>query len=306
MFYTTIGLDRQAERRKDPGFLNEALNDQKVRLLPLWRSRGLIGPDDQTLASIGRDEIDDQATLVHLGRTSQGPIIAVDLSHRDLDPEAPGLATPGRFAELRPFAGQMDPLDAALVTYARALFSWHRTAQFCGTCGQPTTVVDSGHARLCSSKDCGVQHFTRINPAVIMAVTCGRHLVLARNRAWATGPRAKMRSVLAGFVEHGESLEDAVAREVKEEVGVKVNRVRYFASQPWPYTNSLMFGFRAEVDAANPPPLILEEEELLDAAWLTPEAIRAGLADDSLAIPPKDAIARLLIEDWLQELGESL
>jgi NAD+ diphosphatase len=174
---------------------------------------------------------------------------------------------------------------------------WHQRHHFCGVCGSPTRSEEAGHQRRCTNSACNAVHFPRTDPAVIMAVSDGARngkdrLLLGRQASWPPG----MRSVLAGFVEPGESLEEAVAREVKEEVGIEVEDVRYHSSQPWPFPGSIMLGFNAHALSTE---IRLSPEEIAEAAWYTREQLRASPEDESFRLPRRDSIARRLVEGWI-------
>ena len=181
-----------------------------------------------------------------------------------------------------------------MLAYANALVHWHRTHRYCGACGTPTTSVRGGHVRRCSDAACAREHFPRTDPAVITLVCDGDRCLLARRRDWAPGRR----STVAGFVEPGETLEHTVAREVFEEVGVRVGDVRYRGSQPWPFPQSLMLGFRATAASTE---IAVDGDEIAEADWYTPGRIEADAAAGTLILPPFDSISRRLVEDWLAE-----
>lgn len=220
---------------------------------------------------------------------------AVDLSPVDeptalLAPIAPG---PVIFADLREIGTFLPDAEAALIGYARALTFWHRRHRFCGACGTETVAEAGGHIRRCPNPSCGIEHYPRTDPAVIMLATCGDWCVLARQPRFPDG----MYSTLAGFVEPGESLEEAVAREVAEEVGLDVIDARYQHSQPWPFPASIMLGFRAEVA---PGDLIPDPVELEDARWFHRDELR-DRDRRPVYLPRRLSIARRLIEEWLAE-----
>jgi NAD+ diphosphatase len=168
---------------------------------------------------------------------------------------------------------------------------WHSRHGFCGVCGSPTLSASAGHVRKCTNPGCGSSHFPRTDPAVIMLAHDGERALLGRQKVWAKG----MYSTLAGFVEPGESLEEAVRREVMEETGVAVGEVVYHSSQPWPFPASLMIGFHAEARSGT---IDLVDGELEDAGWFTRAELRR-FADQGKSLPRQDSIARQLVEDWL-------
>ncbi|MEX2647535.1 MAG: NAD(+) diphosphatase, partial [Alphaproteobacteria bacterium] len=181
--------------------------------------------------------------------------------------------------------------DAAVLAHARALTTWHARHQYCGACGSPTVVREAGHVRVCANPACGAQHFPRTDPAVIMLVTYRDRCLLGRQKSWPD----PVYSTLAGFVEPGESLEEAVAREVMEEVGVPLSEVVYHSSQPWPFPLSIMLGFSAVAETDR---LVIDGSEIADAKWLTREDV---LNHEALGfrLPRRHSIARHLLEDWL-------
>jgi NAD+ diphosphatase len=210
--------------------------------------------------------------------------------------EPPDLSRWGRFTDLRQVGPILAREDAALLAYARGLMLWHRRHRFCGNCCAATRACEGGHQRRCMNEACGLTHFPRTDPAVIMLVTSGDKALLGRQKAWPAG----MHSTLAGFVEPGESLEEAVAREVMEEVGVAVEEVRYHSSQPWPFPASIMLGFTARATGES---LRIDSDEIERAAWFTREELRNSPEDERLKLPRRDSIAYRLIRDWIEEEG---
>jgi NAD+ diphosphatase len=204
-------------------------------------------------------------------------------------------AQPGlRPADLREAAALLNDRDAGLFTHAVALANWHATHTHCPRCGTPTVTVAAGHAQRCPAD--GSEHFPRVDPAVIMLVTDpDDRCLLARNRRW---PERRV-SILAGFVEPGESAEQAVAREVGEETGITVARVRYVGSQPWPMPQSLMLGFRAS--AAGDLEIQVDDEEIAEAHWFSRDELRTALASREILLPPPVSIAHRLIQSWYGE-----
>ncbi|PKU21815.1 NAD(+) diphosphatase [Telmatospirillum siberiense] len=296
--YSGGSLDRAGELRGDAGWLAERLKHPTTRLIPIWRTQNLICRE-QTTVRAARLSYADSAWLTEqgsaplfLGMDQGAAHFALDL-HRLADPaELPELDTLGEFAELREVGPLLPQSDGALLAYARGMVHWHRTHGFCGRCGAPTVSTHGGHTRRCTNADCDAEHYPRTDPAVIVLVSAGDHCILGRQARWRPG----MFSTLAGFVEPGESLEEAVAREVMEEVGVPVSRLRYHSSQPWPFPSSLMLGYTAETDAVIP--LRIDTTELETAEWFTRADLRR-LAESGRSLPNPDSIARRLVEDWL-------
>jgi NAD+ diphosphatase len=206
------------------------------------------------------------------------------------EPAAPQALPAGtEFRELRPLAPLLPADSASLLAYARALGLWRTRHRFCGACGAANLPARAGHVMRCSRESCGNETFPRLDPAIIVLVidASGERALLGRQATWPTGRY----STIAGFVEPGESLEDAVAREVLEETGVQVAEVAYDSSQPWPFPSSLMLGFRA---IARTDAITLRDGELEDARWFT----RADLEAGHPALPPAGAISARLIDGW--------
>ncbi|MDY0881689.1 NAD(+) diphosphatase [Dongia soli] len=299
-FYATGDFDRCATIRQDTTWLVERLQDPYSLLHLVWRGRNLVVNADVPRAHFlplrdHRDLIAAQTDIILLGRAGEATYFALDIS--GLDEES--VIAFGEFAELRSI-GQLTPQrDGALMAYARGLSHWHERHRFCGRCGSPTATEAAGHQRRCTNPACALQHFPRLDPAVIMRIThrhpqYGERILLARQANWSPG----MHSVLAGFVETGETLEAAVARETYEEVGLRVENIRYFGSQPWPFPSSLMLGFTAEASDSN---ICLDLVELESARWLTKDQLRRSPENDDFRLPRADSISRRLIEDWVRD-----
>ncbi len=295
-FYTETGLDRMSERRSDEDWIAGLLRAGGTVVIPVWRGRNLVvgGGEAPRAARLSTDQIAafiaEGAHAMFLGFREGAAHFAVDLSHLDAAPAALADAAGAEFTEIRTFGHDLPREDGAILAYVKALANWHRTHRFCGRCGHATEPREAGHVRRCTNPDCEAMHFPRSDPAVIMLISRGDKAVLGRKKEWAPGRF----SVLAGFVEHGESLEGAVAREVMEEVGLPVSNVRYHSSQPWPFPASLMLGYFAHAEADD---LKINREELEDARWFT----RAELIDEARAFaarPNAASIARRLIADW--------
>ena len=295
--YTGSPLDRVAARRDDAAWISERLTDPTTLFVPVWRSRSLLLGLDE-----GRPEAaylrGAQANAVQLaggpwaflGLLGDAAVFTVDCSTLE-DPASLLPPVLGRFEDLRAARGALPAADASVLAHARALMHWSTRRRFCGVCGAPCEPRSAGHVLGCTG--CGAQHFPRTDPAVIMLVHRGDRCLLGHSQRF---PSVQMYSTLAGFVEPGESLEEAVAREVLEESGVVVGRVSYHSSQPWPFPASIMLGFHAE---ALTEAVSVDTTELRDARWFS----RADLRNrDALgfSLPPRDSIARQLIEDWLE------
>ncbi len=295
-FYSSTWIDRCEERRGDRAWLDARLADPRTRVVPVWRQRNLVRVGEEALAvEVPLSELPERPPdedLFFLGLDGDGrACFALALDEAVDSPELPG-SVDGEFAELRRVGATLDAYHAGLLAYARAVAYWHVTHRFCGTCGSPTRVERAGWLRVCPDEGCARQHFPRTDPAVIMRVEYEDRVLLGRQSAWP----AKWYSVLAGFVEPGESLEEAVKREVAEEAGIVVSDVKYDSSQPWPFPASLMVGFSA---TAHSPEIRLDADELADARWFSRDDIRAGVASGELRLSPKLSISRHLLDVWL-------
>ncbi|QYC44812.1 NADH pyrophosphatase [Nonomuraea coxensis DSM 45129] len=296
-------IDRSAALRADERWLERAWSDPATRVLVI--------DDGHTLVRREGDQV--RAVLFSPAEAPQGPryLLGVESEVTYFAVAAPLPGVPKRevngrvtfamkladapagdpaAAGLRQVGGLLGARDAGLLVYAVALEAWHTTHEFCPRCGSRTEIQAGGHVRVCPQD--GSQHFPRVDPAVIMLIRDENdRCLLARGPQW---PEGRM-SVLAGFVEPGESLEHAVVREVAEEVGVSVVRPRYLGSQPWPFPRSLMLGFFAEAVTTELRP---DREEIAEARWFSREELTAALDSGELRLPPAVSIARRLIETW--------
>jgi len=308
------GLDRQACRRPHAG---ELLKSDAARVLALWRGRPLVtgGRDAVKLAFVAPDHpllADHGGELVFLGAANGQLLFARDVSGwnpnsttardagpgraGDDEPIGPisGLPDDARFADLRPLITGLDPLDAEIAVTAKGILEWHRTHQFCAACGAPSELAEGGWQRRCLA--CERRHFPRTDPVVIMLVTRGNAVLVGRSPGWPEG----FYSLLAGFMEPGETVSAAVRREVAEETHVQVGKVRMLASQPWPFPASLMIGCLAMADSAE---ITLDPAELDDALWLSREEMLSVFAGThpTVSTPRKGAIAHFILKMWLAD-----
>jgi NAD+ diphosphatase len=310
--YSGAGLDRADHLRGDADAMRRMLRDPATRFVAVWRSHNFVapggpegGPAVAWLTGETALALAERAgERVFLGleaaaattATAATAYVALDFSHHETPQADLALDGQGEFRDLREVGALLPQRDGSILAYARGLMHWHLRHRFCGRCGAPTESRRAGHLRVCTSPSCGLEHFPRTDPAVIMLVHDGEACVLGRRAGWPPG----MHSTLAGFVEPGESLEEAVAREVREEVGLAVPLagIRYNSSQPWPFPASIMLGFHARAERA---PLTVYQDELEAAAWYSRERLRNLGEGDELRLPRRDSIARRLIEDWLAE-----
>ena len=287
-------IDRLAHWRKDEALWRAALSDANTWFVPVWRNQNLVreveGRIDAFMLSSSSFQIESHIDeVVLLGEFEQHTCFAISLTGE----------TPPSFEEavaprdLRMIAGELPAEQAGLLAYARAMIHWRERHRFCGRCGTPTQAVQGGHVRVCSNPSCAEQVFPRIDPAIIVLITDGDRALLGRQASWPPGRY----STIAGFVEPGESLEDAVMREAAEETGVRIESVEYHSSQPWPFPSSLMLGFIATAATTD---IQLHDAELEDARWFT----RAQIAAGEVALPITHSISFRLVEDWYDEGAE--
>lgn len=299
--YSHPALDRAAHRRRDAAWLADVLARPDTRLVPVWRAKNLIsGPREAPVpvlpAATDAWWRDTAGELALLGLVGGAAYIAVDVSDVPDPRHDPALSGLGVFVDLRTCGPLLAAGDAALLAHARALMWWHTRHRFCGVCGHPTESGEAGSQRRCLNPACRVLHFPRVDPAMIVLVHDGERIVLGRQKGWPAG----MHSVLAGFLEPGESLEDCVRREVREEIGVELESVAYFGSQPWPFPQSVMLGFVARTAAAElqVDPDELEHAAWYDRAWLLAQA-DTPIGTGAFALPRKDSIARRMVDAWM-------
>lgn len=295
-----FSLQRESERRRDRAWLESLLGD--ARVVPVIggdfpaRARGnaplfLSAPDLLEARGVALED------LVFLGLEGERAWFAWDAgddSLHDLGAAPPDVPR----WDLRRAGALLDAGTAGLLAYARALCHWHRTSRFCGRCGGPTGARDAGHQRVCRDPACGLLQFPRLDPAVIVCITRGERVLLGRQPNW---PERRF-SVIAGFVEPGESLEDAVRRETMEETGLALDRVDYHSSQPWPFPASLMLGFTAESASSR----AVAGDELEAVIWLDREELAGAVTRGELKLSPPLSIAYRLLEHWYDAGGGSL
>ncbi len=289
-------LDRAGDQRNDPEWLAEQAANPDALSLVFWDGRPLLEDhaDGARLAWVtlthGRDLVRDTDRELFMGLWKGSPCFAVELSGA-VDPATGPVQGLGTFAEMREAAAVLSGADAAMAGGAKSLFDWRRRHGFCANCGHETATACGGWKRICAN--CKAEHFPRVDPVTIMLPVFEGRCLLGRQASW---PAGRM-SALAGFLEPGETIEEACAREIKEEAGLTVTAVRYHSSQPWPFPSQLMIGLIAEVSDDDATP---DQTELEAVAWLTKDEARAVLAGTHpIKAPPKFAIARTLLDAWV-------
>jgi len=313
VLFSRGGLDRAAHLRGDRAALAELAARGDARALPCWRGKALVVPGgNMRLGWLGLDHpvfAEHGGERVFLGLEEGAARFAIDISTWD-DPAAdrealgrfadmslnrhPLIGGDLAFAELRANMAVLDAGAAGVAAAARGILGWHASHRFCARCGAATGAAEAGWRRICP--DCGAHHFPRTDPAVMMLVTHGERVLLGRAPGWPEG----MYSLLAGFVEPGESIEATIRRETMEEAGIAIGRIRYLASQPWPFPSSLMIGCAAEALGRE---IRRNPDELEAARWATREQVLEGLAGHDPELKPArpGSIARFLLEAWVAD-----
>jgi NAD+ diphosphatase len=297
--FTAVRLNREVELRDNAQWIAETLARPETRLVPLWRSRNLLerGDDGTTAIYLSPAELAEPDRIqppTLLGSDGVRDYFAVSVTDGQKEhilekfPQA-------RFADLRRASIDMAAKHAGILAYARALHYWQHRHAFCGVCGDSNLLRSAGHRMVCGNEECARESYPRIDPAIIVLVTHKNYCLLGRNAKWPP----KQFSTLAGFVEPGESLEDAVVREVYEEVQVQLQDIRYVSSQPWPFPASAMCGFYAEAVDRNSG----SSEEVDEARWFTVETLKQAVLNDEVRLSPPVSIAFRLLADWFRNNG---
>ncbi len=286
-FFSGGDVDRQSWLRADAEQLQQKLHASTTRFILTWQSRCLVDAGIPML--LRREEIESMADpedSIYLGIRDGADLFVIDLP--DNAHETQAAATPT--ASFEALLSEMSALDAALLAYAKGMVEWRQRHRFCGVCGTENKAVHGGSILHCAADDCGRRSFPRLDPAIIVLTVREDSCLLGRQVSWPDGRF----STIAGFVEPGESLEDAVRREVHEESNVRVGDCQYLGSQPWPFPSALMIGFHATGLSQE---IQLNDGELAEARWFTREDIAAKQA----SLPPATSIAHRLIERWFDE-----
>ncbi len=313
--FAGAALDRAADRRVDPQWIAARREEASTRVVPVWRARNLVAPGPGSaggspgfepvfLTCAGaRGIAEPEPEWIFLGLDPVGALFAAEVpdggmaaagtavGSADAEPEPAPLAELGEFHDLHRVGAMLGQPQGSVLAYARAVVTWSRRHRYCGCCGHPTSPREGGHIRQCDNPQCEAQHFPRTDPAIIVLVSDGDRCLLGRKDIWPEG----VYSTLAGFVEPGESLSEAVSREVREEAGIEVGSVTYRSSQPWPFPSSLMLGFHAVRTGGE---LRVDRRELSDARWFERDEVWRR-REVGLRLPPRVSIARRLIEEWL-------
>ncbi len=285
-------LDRGEVERRDEEWLTAQASDPASLLLPMWQLNVPVSSDHALtwMSPAEAQSLNVEAEPMFLGLLDGVSHFVIDVSSAERgDIEKDGLT----FEDARTTAEYMSSADSGIVAQARAQLSWHNRHGFCAVCGHPTHIARGGQVRRCA--ECGTEHYPRTDPVVITVVHDGERCLLGQSRGRLVAMRRY--SALAGFMDQGESIEEAVAREVMEEAGIQVGAVRYHSSQPWPFPSSLMIGCHADAATTD---IHFDAEEMADVQWFSRDEVRLALEERSelLAIPGPTAIAHHLIRAW--------
>ena len=289
-------LERSAHLRD---MAEDLLRHKRAALLPFYHGKVLIDleADEPRLGWVPplADYIEEATEdPVFLGLSGETPCFTADFSAMDEDQAKARFCEGAKFIDLRSIAGELGPASASIAATAKGVLSWHATHPFCARCGAPSLIENGGWRRKCES--CNGLHFPRTDPVVIMLILRDDQVLLGRQSVWPPG----LYSLLAGFMEPGETFEDAVRRETKEETGIDVGRVGYLGCQPWPFPSNLMIGCVAEAESQT---IKLDPNELEDAQWISRAKMSIILEGKHprIAPPRKDAIARAILTDWVED-----
>ena len=286
-FFSGGAIDRAGHVRDNNELLRAAWTASATRVIPIWDSCCLI--ENDTAVLLGTEELGEQAGLdncIYLGVLNAVHIFAHALADQPEDSKFNATA----FASFRGLLANLTEHDAALLAYAKGMVEWQIRHRYCGRCGAINNPETGGFVLACNNSACGQRSFPRIDPAIIVLVADDKQCLLGQQATW---PEGRF-STIAGFVEPGESLEDAVIREVKEETNIDATNARYLGSQPWPFPNAMMIGFHAKPGSYD---IKLNDEELSEAGWFTRDEITSG----DISLPPTTSIAFRLIEAWFDK-----
>ena len=308
--FANMPLNRASSLRKGGSWLQEQLTSDNCLLIPslkgkyLFAGNKLVYLKSQLVISQQVKELASE--LIFLGLDEEQALFVVDILPGEQEQLLSLLGVEYEFRDFRSSLHLLTPREASILAYGKSLSYWHSQHQYCGCCGSKSQARDGGHMRKCGNENCQKEHFPRTDPVVIMLVEYQpefgpKQCLLAQHHNIAK----KVVSTLAGFVDPGEALEEAVAREVNEEAGIRVDKVQYMASQPWPFPGSLMMGFFA---TTREPSIRIDADELVDAKWFTAEEVRTfdnwGDEGDNYQLPRQQSIARYLIDLWLENQSE--
>ena len=296
--FSTKFLDRASLKRSNDMWIDDQFNGESARIIPVSHSKILCtsiqNPRTIYLTKNDFNDVSNARELsIFLGISDKKTYFAIDIESMKPDSIFHDNIS-GKFHDFKQVMPLLNFHDSALLAIACFMINWQSRHRYCGKCGTQTKGAESGNLRICENTDCGQTHFPSMDPAIIVLVSYGEYCLLGRQKIWPKG----MYSTIAGFVEPGESLEDAVIREVHEETGIIVEKIEYQHSQPWLFPSSLMLGFTATAKGND---IKIDKNELEDARWFSRKEIKDNLKKGLLRMPGKVAIAYHLIEEWFNK-----
>ena len=305
-FYASPKINRHGDYRSNPQILNKIMADENTSFIPVYKGKNLFKQIHNNFEALILNNKDlkkilpnDMINPIFLGVANNISYVGFNIGESDLDIDLWCEENSIIIDDLRKFGPTLNEIDASFLALTSGMFFWHNTHKFCGSCGYSNIPTEGGFVRVCSNTSCGKSHFPRTDPAIITLISSGDKILLGRSPRFPEG----MYSTLAGFVEPGESLEQALEREVFEEVGIKVKNIKYFDSQPWPFPASLMLGFFAEAKHED---MKIDYDEIEDAHWFSIEELKS-LQHPSIKggfkLPRVDSIARRLVDTWMTKFN---
>ena len=305
-FYASPNINRNGDYRSDPLALERIISDESTKFIPIANGKNLFKQDNDKIEALilsnkqlklilSKEMVDP----IFLGTAKNINYVGIDIDQNTSKFDLWSKENDIIYDDLRKFGPNLNEIEASFLALTSGMFFWHKTHKFCGSCGEKSISTDGGFVRVCKNHACGKSHFPRTDPAIITLISFEDKILLGRS------PRfpERMYSTLAGFVEPGESLEQALEREVFEEVGVKVKNIKYFDSQPWPFPASLMLGFFAEAKHQD---MKIDYNEIEDAHWFSIEDLRSlkhSSLDEGFSLPRVDSIARRLVDAWINKFN---
>ncbi len=294
-------LDRAGHRRTDADWIAAKLKDQSTRIVPLWKLQPLVTPRRDGIGWLSPADVDGYlmsgVPTIFIGEDDAGVAhFAIDVTSFDDANRSEPFTNVGKFMDLRAIALQLPVGDPSTLGTAKAILDWNARHQFCAVCGNATEMRECGYMRKCTSGECNAEHFPRTDPVVIMLPVHGDDCLIGRQPMFP----ANMYSALAGFIEPGENIEEAVRREVMEEAGITVGDVRYHSTQPWPWPSSLMIGCFADAETTG---ITVDGLELEEARWVSRSLLKDvmnGATDTGVLLPPPMAIGFQLIRAFTE------
>ena len=305
-FYASSEINRQGDYRNNKKLIEKIIVDEKTKFIPYYEGKNLFKQKNENIEAI---KLNNEQLITFFPKGIDNPIflgvaneinyVGLDISNKNPNIDLWLKENDIIVEDLRKYGPLLDDIDASFLALTNGMFFWHNTHQFCGSCGFKNISKEGGFVKACSNNKCGKSHFPRTDPAIITLISFQDKVLLGRSPRFPEG----MYSTLAGFVEPGESLEQALEREVFEEVGVKVKNIKYFNSQPWPFPASLMLGFFAE--AINEE-MKIDYNEIEDAHWFSIEELRTlqhPSINGGFKLPRIDSIARRLVDTWIRKFN---